>query len=204
MRIWLLLLSLLAGVVCGRWWLSPQTVEGMDRVASAALKLLVLCVGLEIGADTGREMLRRLRSYGWKALLIPLGSIAGTVGGGVLFGLAAGYSPAVSGAVSTGMGWYSLSALLIREQLGGILGNIGFLCNLFRELLAFLLAPLLLRWGYGVCAVSVGGANGSDTLLPLFLRKGAGEEAALAVISGVLCTSAVPLLVPLFLRFAVG
>lgn len=204
MRVGLLLFSLLSGICCGRWWLSPEVAAGLERVASTALKLLIFCVGLEIGADTGQKMFRQLHSYGWKALLIPLGSILGAVSGGLLFGLAAGYTPAVSGAISAGMGWYSLSALLIQEQLGSFLGNIGFLCNLLRELLAFVLAPLLIHRGCGVCAVSIGGANGSDTMLPLFLREGADAEAALAVVSGVLCTSAVPLLVPLFLHWAAG
>ena len=204
MRIGLVLLSLLSGICLGRWWLSPETAAGMDTAASTALKLLIFCVGLEIGADTGQKMLRQLQAYGWKVLLVPLGSILGTLSGGILFGLAAGYAPAVGGAISAGMGWYSLSALLIQEQLGNFLGNIGFLCNLLRELLAFVLAPLLIHKGCGICAVSIGGANGSDTLLPLFLREGAEAEAALAVVSGVLCTSAVPLLVPLFLHFTVG
>ncbi|WP_226912895.1 lysine exporter LysO family protein, partial [Halomonas sp. 3D7M] len=48
-------------------------------------------------------------------------------------------------AMASGFGWYSLSAILIGDQLGPLMGGVAFFNDLTRELLAFILIPLVIH-----------------------------------------------------------
>ena len=67
----------------------------------------------------------------------------------------------------------------------------------FREVLTFLLVPVLA--GRNVyTAIAPAGATAMDTTLPLLSKYTDSKTAILAFVSGVICTLAMPVLVPLF------
>lgn len=48
--------------------------------------------------------------------------------------------------MASGFGWYSLSTILIGDQLGPLMGGVmAFFNDLTRELLAFILIPLIIH-----------------------------------------------------------
>ncbi len=186
--------SLLAGLVCGGF-LPAEWVAAMDSLCVFALKVLVFAVGIEIASDRG--VWARLRSLGLRVLLLPLGIAVGSLAAGLLAGWFMGMPLNESGAVAAGMGWYSLSAVLLKS-LGGVqLGTVAFLANIFRELLALLSIPLLAAHLGPYVAIAPAGATAMDTSLPLITRCTNETVALVSVLTGVLCTALVPLLVPL-------
>lgn len=69
-------------------------------------------------------------------------------------------------AVGAGFGWYSLSGVLIAATHSVELGATAFLANVARELMAFLLIPLLVSRVGKLAAIAPGGATTMDSTLP--------------------------------------
>ena len=71
--------------------------------------------------------------------------------------------------VSAGMGWYSLSSVLLSAAVGTETGTLAFLANALRELLTILGIPLLARFCH-LPLVVVGGATSMDSTMPILLQ----------------------------------
>lgn len=183
------------GVLCGQFWLDLP-VETVDLSAKIALCVLVFSVGLDIGHN--REIFAHLKKMNIKVLLIPLGIVVGSLGGGVLVGMAFGFPFSIAGGISSGFGWYSLSAIMLNEMVSPQVGTISFLVNVFREIMAILLIPLLAKYLNVYTAIAPAGATSMDTTLS-FIKKYTNEEVAvIAVVNGVLLSALVPVFVTLF------
>ena len=98
-------------------------------------------MGVDIGRS--RDSFAKLRQYGWRVLLVPLGIAVGSIGGTVAVGSLMGYSIGEAGAVGAGFGWYSLSGVIISELHSINLGTIAFITNVVRELIAFVIIPVV-------------------------------------------------------------
>ncbi|WP_275286325.1 lysine exporter LysO family protein [Halomonas elongata] len=86
-------------------------------------------------------------------------------------------------AMAAGFGWYSLSGILIGDQLGPLLGGIAFLNDLIRELVAFVLIPLVIQ-RHAALAIGYGGATSMDFTLPVIQQHGGVACVPVAVVSG--------------------
>ncbi|WP_227370246.1 lysine exporter LysO family protein [Halomonas sp. M20] len=86
-------------------------------------------------------------------------------------------------AMAAGFGWYSLSGILIGDQLGPVLGGAAFFNDLARELLAFLLIPLVIHRAAPL-AIGYGGATSMDFTLPVIQQHGGIACVPIAVVSG--------------------
>ncbi|SDL20179.1 Uncharacterized membrane protein YbjE, DUF340 family [Modicisalibacter muralis] len=86
-------------------------------------------------------------------------------------------------AMAAGFGWYSLSGILIGDQLGPVLGGVAFFNDLARELLAFLLIPLVIHRTTPL-AIGYGGATSMDFTLPVIQQHGGVACVPIAVVSG--------------------
>ncbi|MDN3557049.1 lysine exporter LysO family protein [Halomonas maura] len=86
-------------------------------------------------------------------------------------------------ALAAGFGWYSLSGILIGDQLGPLLGGVAFFNDLGRELLAFVLIPLVIR-RQAALAIGYGGATAMDFTLPVIQQHGGVTCVPVAVVSG--------------------
>lgn len=187
--------SLVLGVLFGSLLLSPDAAAGMDTLMSYALLLLLVSVGIEVG--TNKIVFQKIREYHIKILVIPLGVAVGSIAGGVLLGILLGDAPNVSAAIASGFGFYSVSAVILRELGGSQLGTLAFMSNVFRELLSFLLIPIIAKYLGNYAAIAPSGATAMDTTLPAIAKSTDHETALMAVITGVVLTGLVPILVPI-------
>lgn len=103
-------------------------------------------------------------------------------------------------AMAAGFGWYSLSGILIGDQLGPVLGGAAFFNDLARELLAFLLVPLFVRRAVPL-AIGYAGATSMDVSLPVIQQYGGITCVPLAIVSGFLLSLLSPPLILLLLSF---
>lgn len=196
MKLKWILLCLGAGVLCGRYLFPPALSALADGpFLTVALDILVLAVGVQMGSD--RTLPGKIRRQGLRVLLVTVGVVAGTLVGGLLAGVLLGLAPHLSGAVAAGFGWYSISAVILKELAGNQVATLAFLSNVFRELLAFAVIPLVARYLGNYAAIAPGGATAMDTTLPVILRSTDEATGAVAVITGVLCSALAPLLVTL-------
>lgn len=186
------------GYVCG-------DIKIPHWIMTALLCLLMLQVGLGIGCSDELGAIRR--SLRPQLLLIPLSSLAGTIiFSAPIAWIVSRWSAADCIAVGCGMGYYSLSSIIITQlkvssigmQAAAELGTIALLSNIFRELAALIGAPLWHKFFGPIAPIAVGGATTADVTLPAILSVSGREWLAVAVINGILLDMSVPLFVPLF------
>jgi uncharacterized membrane protein YbjE (DUF340 family) len=187
-----LLTVLLAGSAAG---FSPL-LPGFRGDGFTTWVLYVLLVLIGISVSRGGISVRETLSHP-DLLLLPAGTIAGSLAGGLLLGLLLHQRPGEALAISAGFGWYSLSGVLLAELGDPTLGAVAFLTNMFREVLALLLIPLLSRSAYPHVVIGVAGATSVDVTLPLIEMSCGPRAVPLALSSGGILSLCVPFLVPL-------
>ena len=101
-------------------------------------------------------------------------------------------------AVSSGLGWYSLSAIEL-SKISAELGSLAFLTNVFRELIAIFSVPFIAKYIGSLESVSVAGATAMDSLLPVINQNNSADVSIVAFFSGIILTSSVPILLALSL-----
>lgn len=193
----LIALVFAAGIILGMFNILPEGFNA-GNWSEFALYALLLFVGISIGSDKESFMaLRRMR--GW-LILIPIVSVVGSL----LFSLATllffdEFSIREVLAVSAGMGYYSLSSIIISKLHGETLGTIALMANLFREIFTLLVTPFLIRFTGKLTPIAAGGATSMDTTLPVVIRFSGKEYVMISIYSGVVITFLVPVLVTFFL-----
>ena len=168
----------------------------------------MLQVGIGIGSDSRlKEILRTLSP---RLLFLPLATIVGTLVATLAVSfLLSRWSTAEVLAVGSGMGYYSLSSILItslKEQSIGVvaaaeLGTIALMANIFREIMTLVLAPLMVRWFSPLGPISAGGATSMDVTLPVITRISGKEWVFVSIVHGIVVDFSVPFLVPFFCSF---
>jgi uncharacterized membrane protein YbjE (DUF340 family) len=178
----LLALLLPAGTLDGAW---------TDRAADWSLRLLLFLVGFDLGAEIQRLDLRKLPP---PLLLLPFLNIALTLGCGLLFALLRGLPLRQGMLLYAGMGWYSLSSVLLAQKGLTLLALLAFIHNVFRELFSILTAPLAARVS-PYLPIHLGGATSMDVMLPFVQRYCGRDFTLVSFYSGLVCSLAVPPLV---------
>ncbi len=188
--------AVIAGLVLGAWLRVP--LDSLEQWASGLLYLLLLLVGMQLRCGDISLKSVLLNRQGFRvALLVIISAWAG----GALAGWWLDLPLYQALALASGFGWYSLSGILVGDQLGPVLGSTAFLLDLGRELLAIVLIPLLVRRS-AAAAIGLGGATSLDFTLPVIERCGGVRCVPVAVSSGFILSLAVPVLIPLFLGLA--
>ena len=191
-----ILVVLVLGIGAG--FVLPENISGfIDSASSYMLLILLFSVGIDMGLN--KEVFTRIRELGFKILLIPAGVIIGSLFGGFLTSFLVNVSVREGLAISAGLGWYSLSGILITEAGNPVAGTIAFLSNVFREMLTFIVVPFIASHMNYYCAIAPAGATAMDTTLGIISRNTNATVAVLSFVSGVICTLVVPVLVPIFL-----
>lgn len=184
------------GVVLGRFIEMPAFITANDPTLYA-LYVLMFLVGISIGSD--KKTLQALRYQNPKILLVPLGTILGTLAGSAFISMFVhGRSITDCLAVGSGFAYYSLSSVFITQYKGAELGAIALLSNIIRELIALVGAPLLVRYFGKLAPISVGGATTMDTTLPVITRYSGKEFVVISIFHGVTVDFCVPFLVTFF------
>ena len=191
-----ILVVLVLGIGAG--YFMPADISAViDSASSYMLLILLFSVGIDMGLN--KEVFRRIKELGFRILLIPFGVVAGSLCGGALSAVLAGLALREGLAISAGLGWYSLSGILITEAGNPTGGTIAFLSNVFREMLTFIVVPFIASHLNYYCAIAPAGATAMDTTLGIISKNTNGTVAILSFVSGVICTLLVPVLVPFFL-----
>ena len=107
-------------------------------------------------------------------------------------------------AVGSGMGYYSLSSILITQlkvptlgqQVAAELGTIALLANICREMTALICAPLIHKIFGPLAAVTAAGVTSVDVCLPAITHTCGKDIVPIALFHGMLIDMSVPLLVP--------
>jgi uncharacterized membrane protein YbjE (DUF340 family) len=136
--------------------------------------------------------------YSLRTLRIPLFVVIGSLLGGALAALVLGQPLAVSLALASGFGWFTLSGVLVGQHAGEAFGVIALLTDLFREFLAIALMYSL-GSRYAEQCIAAGGATSLDSTLPIIKQTCHATCVPLALVSGFLLTLAAPFLMSLFL-----
>lgn len=197
--VWAAIGSLILGVVCGRWLFSPQVIQLFSLLSPYVLYLLMFAVGISVG--TNKLVFQKVGEYHLKILLIPFGVIVGSALGGMIASLLLSSSLAEGTAIACGMGWYSLSGVLLTDLASAEAGSVAFLSNLMREIVSFALIPTIAKRLNYFTAIAPAGATSEDTTLPLLIRHTSEEVVVLSVFNGVICSAAVPIAIDLCWKF---
>ncbi|QNO13722.1 lysine exporter LysO family protein [Alkalicella caledoniensis] len=172
----------------------------LESTVEYLLYLLLFSVGYDLYCN--RHLIGLVKTLGAKVLLIPLAIIIGTL----LFSLPSAifmpYTLGEVGAVASGFGWYSLSSIIISSTYSNTLGIIALLTNVFREVIAFIVTPLVPKILPKISGIAPAGATSMDTLLPLISKSCGSEYTVPALVSGIIISSTVYLLVPFFIEMA--
>lgn len=187
---------LVCGII-GGVLMSAPTAAAVGDASSIMLYILLFSVGIDMGLNRG--VFRQIRQLGLRILLIPFGVVLGSLCGGAIAAAIMHTSIREGLAISSGLGWYSLSGILITESGNPVGGTISFLSNVFREMITFLTVPLVVKYLNDYSAIAPAGATAMDTTLGIISKNTDGKIGVLAFVSGVICTLLVPVLVPLFL-----
>lgn len=190
--------SLVLGIVYGQFFLDVNYIHIFSFLSDAALVVLMFSVGISVGAN--KQVFHKIKEQHIKILIIPIGIIIGSVVGGFLCSLLMDMPLNVSVAITSGLGWYTLSSVLITDLAGADFGTIAFLANLFREILSFMLIPFVARYCNHYTAIAPAAATSEDTTLPVLIKYTSEEVVVMAVINGVICSMMVPILINLFYR----
>lgn len=183
-------------------WLQPDW--SLQDASVYILYALMFQVGLGLGGSD--SLLSVLRIFRPKMLLLPLGTLLGTLIFSALAGLLLTKWHIIDTmAVGAGMGYYSLSSVLIMqlkmpslgEQLATELGIIALLANICRELLTLSCAPWLRRWWGPYAPICAAGVTSVDVSLPIIGRVSGAGMIPVAMFHGMVLDVTVPLLLPL-------
>ena len=190
------LLALVLGLFCGLSGFDPAPVSFLSRHSDMILYILMFSVGISIGMHNG--ILKKIRQYHLKILIIPFGITIGSIIGGLICAVILGISPTEGAAVASGMGWYSLAGVTITRLGGAELGSIAFMSNLMREFFSFFLIPIIASSLNNYTCIAPAAATSEDTTLPVLLKYTNEETVVLAVLNGILCSFFVPILITFF------
>lgn len=195
--VYLIIGTVVAGILIGYYLVPAGSAPLLDQIVTIALALMVFGVGVDIGRN--RKALNNLTKLGWRVLFVPLAIAAGSLLGAAFATTALKMPLKEVLAVGAGLGWYSLSGVLIAQLYSVELGAVAFLANVFREMMAFILIPLLVSYVGKLAAIAPGGATTMDSTLPLITKVTDSETALIAFMSGFVLTAVIPFLIPFLL-----
>ena len=161
------------------------------------LYLLLFFIGIDIGKND--NILNDLKKINKKVLFLPFITIISSLAGGAIASILLSLSMGESVAVSAGMGWYSFSAIEL-SKVSVELGGIAFLSNIFRELLAIFLIPIVAKKIGSFESVSIGGATAMDSVLPIINKSNPAEISIISFYSGLVISIVVPILIPILVN----
>ncbi len=194
----MILTFFVAGLIGGRFRIFPEWILD-EELSTYALYSLMFLVGISIGSDKGAfQILKRMK---FKVMLVPLLVVVGSLAGTAFVSLfLSDISSIEAMAVGAGFGYYSLSSIVISQISGQELGVIALLSNIMREILTLIAAPLMVVYFGKLAAIASGGATAMDTTLPVIVKFTGKEYGIIAVFSGIVLTTIVPVLVTLLLE----
>ena len=187
-----LCLVVIVGFFIGLWgkgWVSLPFGS-----STYVLVVLIFCVGIQLRNNgiSIRAVFFNRRGMITGVIFVFTSLLGGIIGAQVL------NVPIVQGlAVSSGLGWYSLSSVTLNNAWGPIWGSIAFFNDLSRELMSLFIVPLFMQH-YRSTAIGYTGATAIDCTLPIIQKAGGVEVLPLAFSFGFITNIAPPVLLVFF------
>ena len=188
--------AVIVGILLGYFTKSYINFD-ISLLIQFGLYLLLFFIGIDIGKND--NILNDLKKLNKKVLFLPFITIISSLAGGAVASILLSLSVGESVAISAGMGWYSFSAIEL-SKVSVELGGIAFLSNIFRELLAMFLIPVIARKIGSFESVSVAGATAMDSVLPIINRSNPAEISIISFYSGLVISIIVPILIPILVN----
>ena len=186
--------AVIVGILLGYFTKSYINFD-ISLLIQFGLYLLLFFIGIDIGKND--NILNDLKKINKKVLFLPFITIISSLAGGAVASILLSLSMGESVAVSAGMGWYSFSAIEL-SKVSVELGGIAFLSNIFRELLAIFLIPIIAKKIGSFESVSIGGATAMNSVLPIINKSNPAEISIISFYSGLVISIVVPILVNIF------
>jgi len=188
--------AVIVGILLGYFTKSYINFD-ISLLIQFGLYLLLFFIGIDIGKND--NILNDLKKLDKKVLFLPFITIISSLAGGAVASMLLSLSIGESVAISAGMGWYSFSAIEL-SKVSVELGGIAFLSNIFRELLAIFLIPIIAKKIGSFESVSVAGATAMDSVLPIINRSNPAEISIISFYSGLVISIVVPILIPILVN----
>lgn len=188
--------AVIVGILLGYFTKSYINFD-ISLLIQFGLYLLLFFIGIDIGKND--NILNDLKKLNKKVLFLPFITIISSLAGGAVASILLPLSMGESVAISAGMGWYSFSAIEL-SKVSVELGGIAFLSNIFRELLAILLIPIIAKKIGSFESVSVAGATAMDSVLPIINKSNPAEISIISFYSGLVISIIVPILIPILVN----
>ncbi|MGO3167716.1 lysine exporter LysO family protein [Senegalia sp. (in: firmicutes)] len=186
-------LAVMAGILTGYFFEPSFILNYSDLIIDIGLCALLFFVGIDIGVNI--DVLTKIKKIGFKILLVPFMIILGSIFGSILAGFILGFPFNEAGAVGAGLGWYTLSSMMLATY-SSELSTLAFLSNVVREILAIMLIPIVAKYIGDLETIAPSGATAMDTTLPIIARATNPETAIISFVTGVILSTSVPILVP--------
>lgn len=193
---------LLIGLASGR--LLP--VVPVESAIKCFLWLMILAVGFQSAQELRTLTDRRecSTSATSPSLLLLFGLPVAVMMGTLCFSAGAGlflrYGWRDCMLCAAPMGWQTLGGPMIQELRGLQLGNVAFLTNMFRDVVALVMIPLVSRRGYALLSVTPGGVSSMDILLPGIMVVSGRQSLIFAMWMGASCSFWAPILIYLIAK----
>jgi len=184
------------GAVAGYLFIPESFMASVNSSTTMVLCFLVFLVGLEIGSN--RAILRQVKGQGGFLIIIPICTIMGSLFGGVLSGIILRLPMNLSLSISSGLGWSSLSGVLLTQLDSAEMGAVAFLSNVFRMVLTVIFIPIIAKYLNDYTTIAPAAATSMDTTLPVISQNTRPEIVPISLLNGVLLSTLVPILVPFF------
>ncbi|WP_405350549.1 lysine exporter LysO family protein [Fusobacterium animalis] len=188
--------AVIVGILLGYFTKSYINFD-ISLLIQFGLYLLLFFIGIDIGKND--NILNDLKKLNKKVLFLPFITIISSLTGGAVASILLPLSMGESVAISAGMGWYSFSAIEL-SKVSVELGGIAFLSNIFRELLAIFLIPIIAKKIGSFESVSVAGATAMDSVLPIINKSNPAEISIISFYSGLVISIIVPILIPILVN----
>jgi len=195
----IILLFFLIGLIAGISGIN-FSFENVDNLSLYALYMLMLFVGIGVGAD--QRVWDTLKKINLKIIAIPIIVIIGTALGTLICSVfLSDISMLDAMAIGSGFGYYSLSSILISKIRDETLGVIALIANISREIFTLVATPLLVKYFGNIAPIASAGATSMDTTLPVITKYSGKEYAIISIFSGVVLTILVPSIITLIYKF---
>ena len=190
-----------AGLVAGKLLLLPVTAAQADTAATVLLWALMGLVGLSTGSNP--RLLSVMRGLRPAIVAVPVVSVIATLAAGVAVGALCGLGGVDGATAVSGMGYYSLSSMIISDLRAADMGTaaamslaaIALMSNLAREILSFVLVPLVGRRIGVYAAASMCGVTSMDVTLPTLAATFGPGAVPVALVNGILLEVTTPFIV---------
>jgi|GEM_PF-5312079 len=182
----------------GIYFASSWEVSTKLNFGYQILLCMLVLIGVNLGMD--QDIWAKLSKPSPKMLILPIGTLVGTVLGVILLWYFAPiYNLKEYFLVGSALGYYSLASSMMSGVVSKELVLAVFFTNLFRELLVMIFAGPISRIFGNLALINIS-ASASDSCLPVISQYTDQKDSFVALLHGVVLSSLVPIFISLLIN----